>query len=92
MYYNLSNFHCFYLVTWMSLSKPMKQIDTGITSAVWAIDVKQDIYYLNGINFEQVQGKLIHVSSGESGVWGVNEQNNIFYREGTDQTNPKGTG
>ena len=88
---NIFNFDFFYLVTWMSLSKPMKQIDTGITSAVWATDAKQDIYYLNGVTFEQVKGKLIHVSSGESGVWGVNAQNNIFYREGT-KSNPKGTG
>jgi hypothetical protein len=69
----------------------MKQIDTGITSAVWATDANQDIYYLNGIIFEQVQGKLIHVSAGESGVWGVNAQNNIFYLDGT-KVNPKGTG
>ena len=75
----------------MALSKLMKQIDTGITAAAWSTDVNQDIYYLNGKIFAQVEGKLIHVSSGESGVWGVNQQNNIFYREGTE-TNPKGTG
>ena len=69
----------------------MKQIDTGITTAVWATDVNQDIYLLNGITFEKVDGKLIHVSSGESGVWGVNAENNIFYRVGTN-TNSKGTG
>ena len=69
----------------------MKQIDTGITTAVWATDVNQDIYLLNDITFEKVNGKLIHVSSGESGVWGVNVQNNIYYREGTN-ANPKGTG
>lgn len=74
----------------MPLSKPMKQIDTGITSYVWATDANQDIYYLNGNTFEHVAGKLIHVSSGEAGVWGVNFGNNIFFRDATS-SNPKGT-
>ena len=70
----------------------MKQIDTGITSAVWATDTNQDIYYLNGATFKPVQGKLIHVSAGESGVWGVNAQNNIFYRNEVTNVKPDGTG
>ena len=75
----------------MSLSKPMRQIDTGITSAVWATDANKGIYYLNGLTFHKVDGELIHVSAGESGVWGVNAANNIFYRDGT-KADPKGTG
>ena len=74
----------------MTLTKPMKQIDTGITSSTWATDANQDIYYLNGQAFEKVEGKLIHVSSGAAGVWGVNAQNTIFYRDGS-HTGFKGT-
>ncbi len=70
----------------------MRQVDTGITAHVWATDSNQDVYYLNGNKFEQVPGKLIHVSSGEAGVWGVDEQNKIFYREGVDQGNSIGSG
>ena len=68
----------------------MRQIDTGITSSVWATDANKFIYYLNGNTFEKVEGKLTHVSSGAAGVWGVNVHNHIFYREGTTAI-PKGT-
>ena len=76
-YYILLPF--FIIVTWMSLHKPMTQIDTGMTTATWATDASQDIYTLEGNEFKQVSGKLVHVSAGESGVWGVNAGNNIFY-------------
>lgn len=74
----------------MSLSQPMKQIDTGITSAVWATDPSEDIYFLSGKQFQKVAGKLIHVTSGASGVWGVNRLNQIFFRDGVTLSLPKG--
>ena len=70
----------------------MKLIDTGITSALWATDINQHIYYLNGATFKPVQGKLIHVSARESGAWDVNAQNHIFYRDGETNVKPDGTG
>ena len=69
----------------------MKQVDTGLTPHVWATDLNKDVYYLNGDIFDQVPGKLIYVTSGEAGVWGIDEQNKIFYREGVDQATPMGT-
>ena len=30
--------------------------------------------------FEQVDGKLIQISCGKYGVWGVNSYNHIYYR------------
>lgn len=75
----------------MPLAQRMKQIDTGITPYVWATDSNQDVYYLNGSSFEQVAGKLVHVSSGEAGVWGVDAQSKIFFREGVEPGNPTGS-
>lgn len=72
------------------MHQPMKQIDTGITSAVWGTDSSQGIYFLNGRTFQKVAGKLIHVTSGGSGVWGVNHLNQIFFREGVTLSLPMG--
>lgn len=69
----------------------MKQVDTGITSYVWATDSNNDVYYLNGSRFEQVPGKLMHVSSGAAGIWGVDPRNKIFFREGVDRDHPTGS-
>lgn len=50
----------------------MKQVDTGITLNVWAINETQDVYIFNQEkrSFEQVPGlNLVHVTSGKAGVF-----------------------
>ena len=47
----------------------MKQIDTGMTNEVWAIDCNNNIYRLNNEKtWENIQGKLKQVTVGESGM------------------------
>ena len=53
--------------------------------------MEDDVYILNGNNWENVSGSLKHVSAGESGVWGVNSSNHILYRYGVTPSNPAGT-
>ena len=36
-----------------------------------------------GYDWEQVAGQLKQISAGYSGVWGVNDKDNIYYRNGT---------
>ena len=62
-------------------SKPMVQIDTGMTPSTWATDAQNYIYELQGGSFVQVSGKLSHVTSGAAGVWGVNAVSDIYYRD-----------
>ena len=47
----------------------MKQIDTGLTSEVWAVDHDDNIYRLKPEKtWENIQGKLKHVTAGASGM------------------------
>ena len=46
-----------------------------------------------GTGWEKVDGRLKWISSGASGeVWGVNNADIIYRREGVTQGNPTGTG
>ena len=46
----------------------MKQIDTGMTSEVWAIDHNNDVFRLKpDKTWENIEGKMKHVTAGESG-------------------------
>ena len=46
----------------------MKQIDTGLTSEVWAVDHDDNIYRLKPEKtWENIQGKLKYVTAGASG-------------------------
>ena len=39
---------------------------------------------------EKIPGHLKHVSVGEAGVWGVNDGDEIYYRDGVTATAPSG--
>lgn len=46
-----------------------------------------------GTGWKHIDGKLKQISVGKSGVWGVNAQNQIFYRTGTyDDNGSEGSG
>lgn len=75
---------------WTKLDLRFSEVDTGVTSAVWAVDSSDIIYSLDSGNWKTIPGKLIHVSAGQSGVWGVNRQKKIYYRMGIDEKNPSG--
>jgi hypothetical protein len=46
----------------------MKQIDTGLTSEVWAVNDNEDVFRLKpDKTWEKMEGKMKHVTAGESG-------------------------
>jgi hypothetical protein len=69
----------------------MKQIDTGLTSALWGVSpLGQPMVYVNyswvpvsGIGFKDI-------SSGGAGVWAVKGDGQVFYRAGVHYLNPTG--
>lgn len=72
---------------WAKLKRKFKQIDTRKTT--WAVDVSNTIYGLNKGKWKTIPGKLNHVSSGVSGVWGI-MGNSIWYRVGVSRKLPLG--
>lgn len=69
----------------------MRQIDSGITNAVWAINIRDAVYILKGSNkWEYVPGNQKHVTAGESGVWAVGNKNQVQIRLGITSQNPEG--
>ena len=69
----------------------MRQIDSGITKAVWAINIRDGVYMLKDSGtWEYVPGNQKHVTSGESGVWAVGNQNQVQLRIGITDEMPQG--
>ena len=62
-----------------------------MTSSVWAVGTNGEIFLVEGRNMTLVQGKMKHVSAGESGVWGVSQGGHAYFRKGVTPFNPKGT-
>ena len=44
---------------------------------VWAVDTSNDIFKLNGGQWQHIPGKLKSISVGVSHVWGVNPEDKI---------------
>jgi hypothetical protein len=78
---------------WTDSNQKMVQIDVGPRDVVWGVAQEWLIYVMpnNDGKWQRVHdGRLRHVSYGESGVWGVNIEGKIFYREGVTSTTPAG--
>ena len=76
---------------WIGIATPkeLRQIDSGITESLWAVDDKSNVYvYLNG-NWDLVHGRMATVSSGPS-VIATSEDGFVWYRQGVSLENPKG--
>lgn len=58
-------------------------MDVSDNGHVWGVNRGQDIYRWNGNGWQHIGGKAIQVTVGPSGVWVVNQGNDIFYRAGT---------
>ena len=76
---------------WQPVGKTLSQIDTGIAETPWGVDPDDNVYSLQNGKMRKISGKLIHVSSGESGVWGVNRGNYIYFRRGVTERRPSGS-
>ena len=72
----------------------LKQIDHGLTTAVWGVKHNGSIYRLEReiSTWKNVPGTTLkHVSAGKAGIWGVGRDDNIYYRVGVTESNPDGT-
>ena len=69
----------------------MRSIDTGMTSSVWAVSKNMEVYYVEGRKLTLVPQKMVHVSAGEAGVWGVASNGKAYFRKGVTSSNPIGT-
>ena len=67
---------------WKRAPGLLTRVDVNPMVVVWGVNTQQSIFVLIGRGWISVAGKLNHVSSGDSGVWGVNAVNAIYYREG----------
>lgn len=63
-----------------------------MTSSVWAVGRNNDVYLIKNRNLIQVPGKkMVHVSAGGAGVWGVTSGGRAYFRKGVTSSNPAGT-
>ena len=68
----------------------MKQVDTGLTSALWGISRTGRPQVFVNHSWVPVSGVFKHVSSGEAGVWAIKEDDQVLYRAGISHLNPTG--
>ena len=77
---------------WAPIPGGLKQIDTGLSGAVWGVNKADQIWKLNknGKTWTRISEGLKHVTAGVGGVWGVSSNDKIWYREGKFKTKFRG--
>lgn len=63
--------------------------------SLWAVNGADQIFYKSHpavSSWERIDGLLKQIHSSELGVFGVNMNDDIFYRIGTNDNNSSGTG
>jgi len=72
---------------WEQIPNPGKFNQISVSGSndlnVWATDTDKQIHKWTGSGWEIIDGGLNVVSCGESGVWGVNNEDEVWYRKGT---------
>ncbi|CAH1254013.1 CHRNB3 [Branchiostoma lanceolatum] len=79
---------------WLQVVGKLKQLDVSSTAnqlCVWGVDSNNNVLRRTGItteeaagtDWEEIDGSLKFVSVGSAGVWGVNAEDDIWYRTGT---------
>jgi len=72
---------------WIRIAGRLIQVSVSPNDRVWGVNAAHNIYKYNrgggDAPWTQVGGELKSVSVGQTGVWGVTEQHDIYYREGT---------
>ena len=82
--------------TWKVINgrNQITQIDSG-NGETWATGPTQTLdranYILQNGNWVQCDGHLSRVTVGKSGVWAVNREYDVFFREGITSSKPIGT-
>ena len=61
-------------------------------SVVWAITTENRVFKKNDLKWDRIEGELQMVSCGFPGVWGVDTEGDVVFREGTQEgVNSAGT-
>ncbi|MCB9492698.1 MAG: hypothetical protein H6679_00310 [Epsilonproteobacteria bacterium] len=86
---------------WRNLTPPLQSPVTGPDGHTWALSIadhpqspgdKRIFFQEQDTSWSEVDGALKQISVGPGGqVWGTNINNQIFYRNGVTEQNPKGT-
>lgn len=84
--------------SWRRVPGRLKQIDSGPRGIVCGVSRTDDVMCRTQIHsrlkwgkkWTRVPGKLKYISCGEYGIWGVNKENEVYFREGVTRSNPSG--
>ena len=80
---------------WSAISDPsvtFTQLDSGISEDLWTLDSSERAHVQNNDIWTLVgSDRLYYVSAGDSGVWAVNRDGRVIFREGITPSRPQGT-
>jgi len=68
---------------WKRVAGALKHVSVSNTNNVWGVNRGGLIYRRVGNGWQRISGGLKQISVGEAGVWGVNDANDLYYRQGT---------
>ena len=68
---------------WTKVSGGLINVAVSNKGRVWGVNRHGNIYRRTGSSWQQISGGAKQVSVGESGVWVVNSNHEIYYRTGT---------
>jgi len=68
---------------WKRVAGALNHVSVSNSNRVWGVNKHDQVFRRANHRWERVQGALKQISVGEAGVWGVNDANDIYYRQGT---------
>lgn len=68
-----------FVAKWIQLPGKLNQIDGGLIKTVYGTDSAQNVYIVKSKLHLVPETHLTHVSVGQGGVWGVNQQGQILF-------------
>ena len=70
---------------WKRIRGKLEQVDGGLTKTVYGTDSSQTVSRVGRINNKlypiKQQTRLVHVSVGQGGIWGINAQGQILFSQ-----------
>ena len=79
--------------SWQRVSGKLSQLDVSSSDILWGVNSIFDTYRRNRNSWTKIDGNLEskHVSVGNAGVWAVDQNDDIYFREGVTNNNLDGT-
>ncbi|XP_077312792.1 fish-egg lectin-like [Lithobates pipiens] len=86
--------------TWMSVSGLLKQVDAGGDKFLGGVNTQDNVYCLrqndtvsgsSSVTWTPLKGSLKYYSCGPLGCWGVNSDDDIYFRHNVNPTTCQGT-